>query len=193
MFLSYSAVGKRIPAPPPVLLSSASRQSLGDELVATTPAAATSAVWPTVRKIIYVPFFLERADTVRKMWWWNGAAVSGNVLAGVYSAVAGLPSKLIVGSASTAQANINVLQEADITDTLLTAGQYFMALALDNVTGAITRYGISAGNGIGHACVTLGLASETPGAFALPATATPVVVGTSVYPVFGLAFRTLVA
>lgn len=178
-------------APPSVLLSTWSAESIGlDQKGGAGAAVPASGTWPSTRRIVYAPFWLVRTDTVRKLWCLNGGTVSGNVEIGIYRDSAGLPTSKIVSSGSSVnQAGTNVIQEFDITDTRLDAGSYWMAATMDNTTGAMFRSSPSQmGNMKASNCF-----NETPGVFGLPATATPVIVNSAYIPMFGLAFRTLVA
>lgn len=173
-------------APPEPLLSYLSPQSLGPGPIVGVPA---SAAWPANNRVIYIPFWLLRTDTVRKLWWLNGGTASGNVEVGVYRDSAGLPTTRIFTSGSTAQGTINVVQEVDITDVRLDAGAYWMAATMSTTAGFMFRIAPAQ---TGH-MKAMGIVQETPGTFGLPATATPIVPSSIYVPMFGLAFRTLVA
>lgn len=170
--------------PTPFIISPASRLSLGSELAAHAIAAPGSAAWPSANLAIYVPFVLAESVTVVKLWWNNGAAVSGNVDVGIYNS----SLTRLISAGSTAQATANVLQAADVTDTAMGPGQFYMALACDNTTAEFVRWSVATtpiARGWGMA--------QQATAFALPDPAVPVVSTSGYLPLFGLSLRTLVA
>lgn len=144
-----------------LIICPASAQSLGREMNAMG-LGISAAAWPTANKAIYVPFSVYETITVRKMFWENGGSVSGNVDVGIYD----INWVRLVSSGSTAQAGTSAIQEVNITDTTLASGIYYLAMAMDNNTGQIGRWGPTAAIGRG-----LGV-SEEASAFPLPSTAT---------------------
>lgn len=122
-----------------LVISPASPQSLG-EFFNSMGASIGSLAWPVANKAYSIPFFVYSPITIAKMFILNGSAVSGNVDVGIYE---GKGVAKIVSSGSTAQSGTNVIQEFDITDTLLNPGIYFMALSIDNTTATIQGWGIS--------------------------------------------------
>jgi len=125
---------------------------------------ANDVAWPAANKAIYVPFTLERARTVRKMAWHNGAAIAGNVDVGVHA----LTGARMLSLGSTAQAGTSVIQVGDVTDTLLPPGNYFMSLA---ASSASAQFLGRSGGGHQNIVAALGVKVQTS-AFALPSTAT---------------------
>ena len=122
-----------------------------------------SATWPTANKILYIPFRLSEPITVQQLLLHNGAAVSGNVEMAIYSE----DGTRIVTSGSTAQAGTTAIQLLNITDTLLGRGAFYFGVSLNNVTGELNRVAPVLG-----LCQMIGLLTETPGSFGLPAIAT---------------------
>lgn len=122
-----------------------------------------SATWPTTNKVLYVPFRLSEPIIVQQLFVHNGAAVSGNIEIAIYSE----DGTRIVTSGSTAQAGTSTIQLFDITDTLLGRGAFYFGVSLDNETGQLNRVAPVLG-----LCQMIGLLTETPGAFGLPAIAT---------------------
>ena len=171
----------------PVLITPASRLSLGTEMAANAVAAPAEASWPAANRAIYVPFELEESVTVLKLFIFNGFTVSGNVDLGIYNSV----FTRLVSSGSIAQTGVSSLQEFDIADTVIGPGQFYLALAVDNIDAILFRW-----LGTGAVAVELlkswGLAQEAS-AFPLPATATPVSVSSDYIPYVGLSLRSLVA
>lgn len=93
--------------------------------------------WPSANQAFFVPIVVPRSLTVVKMFWVNGAAVSGNVDTGIYD-VAG---NRLVSIGTTAQAGTSAIQIVDTTDLALAPGRYYLALACDNTTATFARSG----------------------------------------------------
>lgn len=168
----------------PVMLTPWSRESLGVQIAALAMAAPTSTIWPAANQALYVPFVVDKTATIVKGFWYNGAAVSGNVDLAVYNE--SYVRQVSIGS--TAQSGTSAIQEVNIADTSLTPGRYYLALACDNTTAEFIRVDISTV----QLAKALGIA-EQASAFALPSTATPIVPTYARIPVFGVSLRTLVA
>ena len=118
--------------------------------------------WPVANGAIYIPFVAEAQVTCYQIGWINGSTVSGNIDVGIYDRT-GVRQ---VSKGSTAMAGASAIQLANITDTTLTPGNYFLAMAVDNTTATFSR--TNTGSEILR---TFGLQVQTS-AFALPATAT---------------------
>lgn len=150
---------------------------------AGTGASYASAVWPSGSLAIFYPFFCTDPVTIKTMYLANGAAVSGNVDLGIYTAA----GTRLVSSGSTAQAGTNAPQLVDITDTVLPVfTELFMALAIDNTTGTTLRIApgtVGSGRSIGL--------YQMAAAFPLPATATFAAYGQTYIPVFGASQMTV--
>lgn len=123
----------------------------------------SSGAWPTANKAIFVPFVINTNCTVKKMFVVNGATASGNLDIGIYNE----DGTKLVSSGSTAQSGTNGLQVIDVTDTPLSPGAYYMALAMNGITGTMFKYTA----GTGAQMSQLGVYQQTT-AFPLPATAT---------------------
>ena len=136
----------------------------------------------TTNEAFYIPFTIWEAITAVSMFCVNGGTVSGNVDVGLYSA----SGSRLVSSGSTAQAGINNLQSFDITDTILAPGRYFLALAVDNVTGTYFAY-----TTVRSIMKAVGVLSQAT-AFPLPATATFGVLAQTRLPLVGLSRRAVV-
>lgn len=78
----------------------------------------------------YVPFVLARPKLIAQFFWVNGTAVGGNTDVGVYNEAL---TKLL-STGSTANSGTTTLQAVNVTDTLLQAGRYWLALASDSST-----------------------------------------------------------
>lgn len=158
---------------PTVTIQPFSLESTGGFLASGSLSANT---WPSANRALFVPFRVQSRITVTKAFWVNGGAVSGNVDIGIYSE----GGARLVSSGSIAQANINLYQEVDITDTQLGTGLFFMALAVDNGTAQFVRRTTST------IFLTPSRVYQMASAFVLPATATFATVSSSYLPVFGV-------
>lgn len=141
-----------------------------------------SAVWPTANLAIAVPAELHVGQTINQLMISNGAAVSGNVDAGLY-----LPDGTrIVSKGSTAQAGTSVIQALDVTDTYVAPGLIYMVQAMDNTTGTFQRPATPA--------VTAGAMGvlQMATAFPLPATMTFAAMAQVGVPNISAFFRTVV-
>lgn len=127
----------------------------------------TSAVWPTAKKVLYVPFSSPGGILVNKLRILNGAAVSGNVDAGIYTK----DGVRLTNTGSTAHAGVSAWQVIDTADRMLWADAFYFALTFDNITAAMSRW-IPGTGGLPEIAVALGIRYETTGSFGLPATAT---------------------
>jgi hypothetical protein len=142
---------------------------------------ANSAAWPAANRAIFFPFWIAHPYPVARLFWCNGATVSGNVDCGIYSA----DGTKILSTGSTAQATINVVQSV-AASLLLTPGSYHAALAVDNATA--TMFANTPGSGLSS---MLGMAQQAS-AFALPATFAQARTATSYCPIFGLTTQAVI-
>lgn len=157
-------------------------EGINKELTSIGASSFASAVWPTANTAFFIPTFVAEQVLVTQLFSQNGSAVSGNIDVGIYT----MDGTRIVSSGSTAHASGNANQLFNITDTLLGPGVFYLALALDNVTGAITRYLMptSVPSGVLGVC-------EMATAFPLPAMATLVTTATNYVPGFGYTTRSV--
>ena len=130
----------------------------------TSIANVGDGAWPTANKAIYIPFRVYEKFTAKRIVLRNGVTLSGNVDVGIYNSA----GTRLVSSGSVAQAGVSADQIFDITDTDLVAGLHYMAVALDNTTGQLSRANSFQ---TGPTNFWLGV-HEQATAFALPATAT---------------------
>lgn len=144
-----------------------------------------SGVWATANSVVYQPVVVPVACVVRRAWWANGATTSGqNISAAIYTSTStGVPGSKLVETAATAQGTASQVQFADVTDTALGRGLYWIALAVASVSST-TLFRVTMTNA-SAAMVKFGEASITVGA--LPATATPANHGTQGQWLFGFA------
>lgn len=165
-----------------VFISPVSPQALGVEYAALAVAAPSSVAHGTANLARFFPFVLPETITVVKAWWYNGATANGNVDIGIYSE----QGARIISKGNTAQGTINVLQEVDITDTVLGRGRYYCALSSSSATGTFFSNVISI-----ELSKALGW-GQMASANVLPATFTMASMTAAIQPIFGLSTRTLV-
>lgn len=142
----------------------------------------TSLAWPTTNTAIFIPFRIAYPITIVKMFWYNGATVSGNIDTGIYNS----EGTRLVSIGSTAQATINVIQVVDITDTTLEPGLYYMALAADNTTSTFRML-----NALAVQSRSFGVYSVAT-SFVLPSSVTYAGAITNPIPLIGLTTKTTV-
>lgn len=138
--------------------------------------APASTAWPAANTAIFVPMLVAQPLTVYKLAIGSGAVSAGNFDVGIYDRF----GNLIVSSGATAKATSAEII-ADITDTRLGPGLYYMALAADDTDNyfMITPSGTSPiPLQKARLCGTLQMAS----AYTLPNPATMVARTTAVIP-----------
>jgi hypothetical protein len=146
----------------PPVISSFGRYSPQGAFAATRGLGAASGTFSVANKAYYHPVLLPVGCVATKLWWVNGATVTGNVDVGIYDR----EGNRLVSSGSTAQSGANTLQTVDVTDTPLSAGWHYLAIACDTATAtAATSTALLQHD---H---QLGMFQQTS-AFALPSTAT---------------------
>lgn len=171
--------------PDDVLIGTWARQAIGDDLSALAPSTFASAAYPASNRALGFPFELGDSFLVQKVWWVNGTtATTNNADVAVYSEDGATRH---VAAGATLIATANVVQEVDVTDTLLKAGRYWCVYNQNGTTAtpmAVTTAAILlAATG----------AAQFAGAVPLGTTFTPAQVASAFFPLFGVAGRTQVA
>ena len=141
--------------------------------VQATTGRGTASTWPAADRAIFIPVMCAGYFTVKKFAIEN-AAVSGNVDVGLYTS----EGKLVISTGSTAMSGANAWQEIDVTDTQIPPGLYYLAMAINNTTGAnsAAAFGLQQMRAQG--------AVQMASAFPLPATATFAAVASNYWPSF---------
>lgn len=116
-------------------ISTQSPEMLGCYFISTSGAAT----FPAANDALFLPFTITRSALVNRLFSMNGNVVSGNIDMGIYT----LDGTRIVSKGSTAQAGVTAMQLFSISPTLLSPGQYYLAVALDNNTGTLRRFNIT--------------------------------------------------
>lgn len=171
---------------PPVMMSPLSAFALGMEIGSAAMAAPAGAAIGTANLARGYPFWLPEPVVVQKLWCYNGATLGGNVDVGIYSE----DGRLLVSAGSTAQAGASVLQEFDVTDTIIGRGRFYLALATSSTTA--TFFCVGASNATNLQLLKAAGCWQAASAMALPSTVTYAALAAALLPVCGFATRTLV-
>lgn len=141
------------------VISPHSRLSIGSSLPSSTAVA-----WPSANRALFSPFRIVYPETVYQIgvYWGNAATGSHNFDVGIYDQY----GNRIVSSGATACAASTAVF-ANITDTRLLPGLYYMALAADS--GTPNPFGVA----MAQVAMVQGLGQrQMDSAYTLPATAT---------------------
>lgn len=142
-------------------------------------SAPASFTWESANRTVYIPMFVPTRCTIKRVWWANGATVTGGatITVAIYSNKDFKPYKQLV-TGGAAQGTLNTVQFVTVTDKVLTPAIYWFALAS---TAAINTQlmGFNLNVGIDGSC-RFQEATGTP-----PATATPVASNSIPFYVFG--------
>lgn len=170
--------------PDNVVIHPWSPQAIGDELNSGGMTSLfTASGYPAASRVIAYPFVIGEAYLVRKVFWLNGGtATTDSADVGVYDEAG---TTLIVSAGSTAIAGANVVQEKDVTDTLIYPGRYWCAYVQGGTTATPTAMG-----GVSRAT---GVAQMAGSGSTLGATFTPAAMAANFIPFCGIAARTQVA
>lgn len=158
-------------------ISTFSLESPGVDMAAITGGGTpSSGAWPAANDAILVPIYIQQNTNITRLWVVNGAAASGNMDVGIYTA----DGSLITSSGSTAQSGTNALQFFNIADVVLSPGAYYIACSIDGTGGTVFRSNLSV--------VRLQEAGAVKGtsAMPLPATLTFATVTAGLYPLMGI-------
>lgn len=163
---------------PLVTISPASVISVGTDLGTFGVAAPTSQAIPDA-VTIYIPFALSESLTIDRVGW-DGTSSGGNT----GNIAVGVINEAGVRQFSTGSVSLGA-DGADVTNTALAAGRYYLAVATDITLGAPSLFSwtITALQG-----KTMGLAEEVT--FPIPATATLATYTRTVIPFVTLSART---
>lgn len=185
-FGAFASLGADYPMPSEVLISTVSaHNSVGDHAIGLDASAFTSASYPAANRAIAVPLVLAHPFLVQKVFWVNGTtATTDSADVGVYTEAGGL----LVSGGGTAISGASSMQEADVTDTLLRPGRYWIAYAQNGTTATPFAQSYTAAGVL--RCTG---AAQMDTAYVLPSTFTPAAVTGTVLPLFGIAARTLAA
>ena len=119
-----------ISIPPPLVISPLSSYAAGMEAAAMNAAAPASATLPAPPRAYLHSFSIPFIFTARALFVVNGAVAAGNFDIGIYDA----NFSLLRSTGSTAQVGTALKQTVAITALKLQPGQYWLALAGDDVS-----------------------------------------------------------
>lgn len=158
--------------------------SMDSLLFETTGAAqfTAAAAWPAANLALYIPFIVEQTVTAYKMAFEVGAQ-AGNYDIGLYSEAG---DRLVsTGSTAVPAAGLAV---ADIADTVLGPGVYFMAINMST----ITTLTIERATGTLNLLQAAGMLQQAVGAVTLPNPATFALVAQTYVPGVSVTFSTVI-
>ena len=147
--------------PTSTTINTAGLYCIAGDLAAINNNAGAVGTWPSANRAIYVPVIVESYVTAYQMAF-EVTTQSGNYDVGIYDE-AGVQ---LVAKGSTTVPAVG-LAAVDITDTPLTPGTYFLAMAVNTAVAAFWRQAI----GLPSTQSIVGV-QDQDAAFALPATAT---------------------
>lgn len=135
---------------------------VGQTAISSALVSMGTGTWPAANRALYIPVEIDFPCTAVKMAY-QVTTQSGNYDIGIYSETG---SRLVsTGSTAVPAAGLAV---ADITDTPLNPGTYFLALNIDNTTAAVQRLN----NPLAGTLQVCGVQQQAVGAITLPSTAT---------------------
>lgn len=168
-----------------VMISILSEQALGVEHAAFA-GSTTSITYPAASRILAFPFMLLEPYLVQKVWWMNGAtATTDSADVGVFTEDG---ATKLVSAGSTAIATASVVQEVDVTDTVLPRGRYWCAYIQGGTTATPAGWTTSL-----MQLRMIGCVQQAGSGSTLGSTLTPAAVAAANINLFGIAARTQVA
>lgn len=139
------------------------RNSAFGQYWAAAGVGYTSTANTTSNTAVIVPFSSWADMTVLKIGWLNSSSTTGNTCVAIYKS----DLTRLVTTGSTANATHSVVQWVDVADTVMPAGNYYVAVN-HSTTGANEMVGYSATNMIIGTATLCGIQQQAVGATALP-------------------------
>lgn len=104
----------------------------------------SSAGWESASRGVWFPISVPTACVAKRMWWVNGSTVNAsyNVEAGIYLDGGSKPGAKLITTGSVAQGTATQVQFADITDTTLTPGLYWLFMSCSTGSATFFRAGL---------------------------------------------------
>lgn len=154
----------------------------GDLPVNINDATLTQTTnWGTANRAVFMPIIVREPAAVQKVGWSNGNSLSGNIDVGVYTPKGGR----IFSTGSTAMAGTNQWQFVDVTDFLLSPGDYYLAVSLDTSASRIAHLGVNGSTTNTYYAEIAGAAMQDS-SFPLPDLATLTTILTTRWPLLAL-------
>lgn len=169
---------------PGVYSSFGLNSGIGDALTMVGAAFTSASATPAANRAFYIPFYVESTVTAYKMAFIVGAQ-AGNYDVGIYDC--SFNRIVSLGSTAVPAAGLAV---ADIADTVLVPGTYFMAINLSTVTTLTVNANATAG--INVLAAVCGMAVQDVGAVTLPDPATFAAPAAAWVPALSVATRTVI-
>lgn len=170
----------------PNTISPLSVESLGTQLAVFAQVTTQgNNAYPTANKAVYIPFKLEAPATVKKLFWHNGAGVSGNACVAIYDAA----FARLVTTGSVAMAGTTAMQIVDVADVALATGLYYLGFSCDNNTAQPVDITVGTSNGMSGVGAQRGWGiMQQSSAFPLPTTMAGVAPTDASVPMCGVQF-----
>ena len=174
--------------PPLVTITPYSMESVGAGLYRANNGNGMQSVsqigWPAANLALYFPFRVFAPFTLTELFWENGNTTTGNRDAGIYDEA----GTRLISAGSTAGGSVLVQQRANVTDTRLYPGLYYLGMSSSNTSNNFWAMS----NGSFRILTWLGVMQQAS-AHPLPATATfAAYAQAAVYvPMFGLTTRSV--
>jgi len=161
----------------------------GKIMTSLLTSGPSSGTWPAANTGYWHPVSIPTTCVAKRMWWVNGATVSAtyNLEAGIYLDGGFKPGAKLITTGSVAQGTLNVVQFADITDTVLPPGLYWLWLSCSSTNATVMR--LASGDTGLTPIVVFQQASVGPGS--APTTATPAEATTTLLHAFGFSTTTI--
>ena len=160
---------------PAASLSTLHQASVGGG-VAWIVGGPSTAAWVTVNRAIYVPVRLGSPFRFAQFFWMNGTVVgTPDIDAGIYHA----NGSRIISTGLVTHAGSNLIQLANVTDTTLLPGLYYLAIVLNGASGLFRQ-------SLGGARARILGVVEEGSASPLPAVMTPATATQQYMPFFGV-------
>jgi len=125
--------------------------------------APASGAWFSANDPVAMPFTLNHTLTIFQVGWVNGTSTGEGVDIGVYDEAF---NRLVSLGGVTAAGTASGWEFADIADTVLAAGRYYLACARDNVTS--NRVGFYPTNSAANVLALFGVQDSATNAYPLP-------------------------
>lgn len=121
-----------------------------------------ASTWGTAHRAVYIPMLIEHAVTITRMGWQNGATVTGQAEAGIYT----FEGKRLLTTGTQNQSGASDLQFFDTPDITLTPDIYFWAMRVNNTTATylarVLAFGAQAARTEGFQIQDLGTGGVLP-------------------------------
>jgi hypothetical protein len=165
---------------PPLFIGTADMlYSAADTYRRFTSSGSGNVTWPVANQIIYVPVSFPFRYPVRRVWWLNGATVTGSVNLVIRSQ----GGAIVYQTGSTAQSGASTIQYVTPTPFLLRPSEYWFGLQVNGTTANLVNGLTSVTTIIGRMA---GLVQEAPASMGAATAFTPAQFSSTVWPLLGV-------